>query len=262
MEFTTFKFSRDDAVATIILDRPEALNALNAQFFKELNALLDQMEAEDEAGHLPVLVLTGTGKAFAAGADIPEMAGLDAEAARKFSVNGQQTLSRLESYPLPVIAAVNGFALGGGCELAMACDFRLASEKARFGMPEASLGLIPGFGGTQRLPQLTGMGNALYLLLTARVISADEALRMGLVQQVLPPDQLQDAAMETAKKIASLGPSALRSIKRAVRKGFTLPFIEGTELETNEFSPLFTGEGRIGMRAFLEKKKPDWNQSK
>jgi enoyl-CoA hydratase/carnithine racemase len=259
MEFTTFRFSRAGNVATLTLNRPEALNALNSAFFQELNALLDALDAE---GSHPVLIITGSGKAFAAGADISEMAGMEPDAASKFSQTGQQAFNRLEAYPLPVIAAVNGFALGGGCELAMACDFRLASEKARFGMPEATLGLIPGYGGTQRLPRLAGMGNALFMLLTATAISADEALRMGLVQEVVLHDQLQETATAKAQNIAGLGPAAIRSIKKVVRKGLSLPFSEGTKLETQEFAPLFADEGRIGMRAFLEKKKPEWKQSK
>ena len=174
------------------------------------------------------------------------------------NILGQRTFDRLEQINIPVIAAVNGFALGGGCELTMACDFRIASSKAKFGQPEVNLGMIPGYAGTQRLSRLAGLGNALYLLMTADMITAEEALRMGLVQKVTEPDVLLAEVMEIAKKIASKGPKAVKKVKAVTRKGFQIKFAEGSELEAREFGTLFKDEGEEGMKAFLEKRKPEW----
>jgi len=190
MDYRILKVAAADGVATATISRPEALNALNTRFFNEMDVLIDEIADRDD---VRVLILTGEGKAFVAGADIGEMVGMTQLQATEFSEMGQSTFRGLELLDKPVIAAVNGFALGGGCELAMACDIRIASTKAKFGQPEVNLGLIPGYAGTQRLPRLVGLGNALRLLMTAEAIGADEALRIGLVQRVVEPEQLLPA---------------------------------------------------------------------
>lgn len=256
MNLQTLTLKVDQGVAMVTLNRPESLNALNSQFFHDMNEVLDVVEAQ--AG---VLVITGAGKAFAAGADIAEMASKDPAEAREFSQLGQDTFFRLEDLEIPVIAAVNGYALGGGCELALACDFRIASEKAYFGQPEVNLGLIPGFAATQRLPRLLGMGHALYLLLTAERIDAQEALRMGLVQKVVPGEILMEETMRLAQLILQKGPDAVKKVKMVARQGAMMSMEAGNNLENEQFGSLFGKgkEGYEGMQAFLEKRKPNWN---
>jgi enoyl-CoA hydratase len=207
---------------------------------------------------IKVMIITGDGKAFVAGADIAEMVDMNPEQGTSFSKVGQSTFSSIEKMDIPVIAAINGFALGGGCELALSCDFRIASTFAKFGQPEVNLGLIPGYAATQRLPRLIGLSNALYLLCTADMINADEALRMGLVQKVVEPDQLITEAIAMATKIAGKGPQAVRKIKKVTREGMLTDFNSGCEIESKEFGSLFGNEGAEGMRAFLEKRKPNW----
>jgi enoyl-CoA hydratase len=208
--------------------------------------------------NIRALVITGEGKAFVAGADIAEMINMNSSEAEQFSRTGQDLFSSLENLEIPVIAAVNGFALGGGCELAMACDIRIASEYAKFGQPEVGLGLIPGFAGTQRMPRLLGLGNALYYLMTGDQIKSDEALRIGLVQKLVKHENLIDEAVELAKKISSMGPTAIGKVKRSSRLGLEKGMIDGSALETTEFGSLFGNEGTEGMKAFLEKRKPNW----
>lgn len=255
MNYEILKVEKQDAVAVVTISRPQALNALNTRFFQELDDLLAGL-SQDKG--LRALVLTGAGKAFVAGADIAEMVDKDSKAGSEFSRVGQRTFRSLEEFPAPVIAAVNGFALGGGCELAMACDFRIASTLAKFGQPEVNLGLTPGYAGTQRLPRLIGAGNALYLLLTGELVSAEEALRLGLVQKVVAPEQLMPEALGLAKKIAAKGPQAARLVKRLVRRGLLGPFDAGCALESEDFGSLFGNEGAEGMKAFLEKRQPKW----
>ena len=211
MELTQLKVEKAGGIATLTISRPSALNALNSQFFTEFNYLLDTLKKDDE---LRVLIITGEGKAFVAGADIAEMQGMKQKEGYDFSKVGQETFSRLDNCEFVVIAAVNGFALGGGCELTMACDFRIASTKAKFGMPEVSLGLIPGYGGTQRLSRLVGLGNALYLTLSGQLVDATEALRIGLVQKLSEPENLLQETKEIAQKIMGQGPN--RSEERRV----------------------------------------------
>ncbi|MBI5210261.1 MAG: enoyl-CoA hydratase/isomerase family protein [Elusimicrobia bacterium] len=256
MTYEILKTEEADAVLTVTMDRPKAMNALNTRFFQEMDDLVASVGARSD---LRALVLTGAGKAFVAGADIAEMVGMDSEAGSKFSAMGQKTFRGLEECPLPVIAAVNGYVLGGGCELAMSCDFRVASTAAKFGQPEVNLGLTPGYAGTQRLARLVGAGNALFLLLTGEMISAEEALRMGLVQKVVPPESLMPEALGLAKKIASKGPKAVRAVKRLVRQGLLTSFDAGCALESMEFGALFGDEGAEGMKAFLEKRPAKWN---
>ena len=255
MEYQILKTAVSEGIATITVSRPQALNALNSGFFQEMDNLLTELGRRDD---IKVLIITGEGKAFAAGADIAEMVQKTQSEGQEFSRAGQKTFRSLELFAKPVIAAVNGFALGGGLELAMACDIRVASSKAKFGQPEVSLGVIPGYAATQRLPRLIGLGNALYLLMTGEMIGAEEALRMGLVQKVVEPDQLLPAATELAKVIASKGPRAVRLVKQVARRGFLMDFEAGCALESEMFGSLFENEAAEGMRAFLEKRPPKW----
>jgi enoyl-CoA hydratase len=255
MTYEILKMDVAEAVATVTVSRPQAMNALNTRFFQEMDSLVAEIAGRAD---IKVVIITGDGKAFVAGADIAEMVGKTQDEARAFSKLGQRTFRSLELLEKPVIAAVNGFALGGGCELALACDFRIASAKAKFGQPEVNLGLIPGYAATQRLPRLIGLGNALFLLLTGEMIGAEEALRMGLVQRVVEPEALLPTATELAKTIASKGPRAVRLVKRVAREGILKDFESGMALEVREFGSLFENEGAEGMRAFLEKRKPDW----
>ena len=255
MEFNILKSQSFGKVELLTISRPSALNALNSDFFREMNVYLDDLILNDDVS---VLVISGEGKAFVAGADIAEMVNLTPSQAKGFSEKGQQTFFRIENLPIPVIAAVNGYALGGGCELAMACDFRVASKKAIFGLPEVSLGLIPGYAGTQRLTRLIGLGNAMKCILTGESIIADEAYRMGLVQKLSEPDELIGDVIKIANKIASQGPEAVRVAKKVIRKGRNLGFEDAMDLEKKHFAEMFKGEGVEGMKAFLEKRKPNW----
>lgn len=257
MDYQILKMDVADGVAVVTVSRPQAMNALNTRFFEEMDALVAEIAGRDD---VKAVVITGDGKAFVAGADIAEMVGKTPDEARAFSRLGQKTFRGLELLEKPVIAAVNGFALGGGCELALACDFRVASAKAKFGQPEVNLGLIPGYAATQRLPRLIGLGNALYLLLTAEMIGAEEALRMGLAQKVVEPEALLATAVDTAKTITAKGPLAVRLAKRVAREGLLKGFEAGCELEAEAFGEPFGNEGAEGMKAFLEKRKPDWSK--
>lgn len=241
----------------VTISRPKAMNALNTAFFDEMNALLDELNSNED---IKVMVITGEGKAFVAGADIAEMVNKNQEEGQAFSEYGQRTFDRIEAMPFPVIAAINGFALGGGCELAMSCDFRIASTKAKFGQPEVNLGLIPGYAGTQRMARLIGKADAMYLLLTADMIGAEDALRLKLVQKVFEPEDLMEEVMKIAKNISQKGPQAVRKVKEVLRKGLNATFSEGAEMEATQFGTLFGAgsEGEEGMKAFLEKRKPNW----
>ena len=255
MTYEILKMESADGVAVITISRPQAMNALNTRFFQEMDALLDEISVRDE---IKVVVLTGEGKAFVAGADIAEMVHMTPDQAQAFSILGQKIFRRMELLDKPVIAAVNGFALGGGEELALACDVRIASAKAKFGQPEVNLGLIPGYAATQRLPRLIGLGNALFLLTSGEMIGAEEALRMGLVQKVVDPEQLLPTVMALAKTIAAKGPKAVKLVKHVARMGFLMDFESGCALESEKFGSLFGNEGAEGMQAFLEKRAPKW----
>jgi enoyl-CoA hydratase len=246
-----------DGIAIVTISRPKAMNALNTRFFNEMDQLIVELSSKSE---VKVMVITGDGKAFVAGADIAEMVNKSGEEGSAFSALGQNTFSSLGKMDIPVIAAINGFALGGGLELAMGCDFRFASTRAKFGQPEVNLGLIPGYAGTQRLPRLTGMGDALYLLMTAEMINADDALRIGLIQKVFEPETLLDETIKVARLIAAKGPEAIKRVKKVVRQGLEMSFENSEKLEAVEFGTLFGEgkEGKVGMTAFLEKRKPDW----
>ena len=242
-------------MALVTIDRPEAMNALNTRFFNEMDEVVAHFKGRDD---VRVMIITGAGKAFVAGADIAEMVDKTPEEGSAFSRLGQNTFRSLGELEIPVIAAINGFALGGGLELAMGCDFRIASSKAKFGQPEVNLGLIPGYAGTQRLPRLTAMGDALYLLMTAEMINAEDALRIGLVQKVVDPEELMDTVMGIANTIIAKGPKAVKLIKKVVREGMNTSLDKGSELEADMFGTLFKDEGETGMKAFLEKRKPEW----
>ena len=257
MEYEILQIEISDKIALVTIHRPEALNALNTRFFKEMDQAISEIASNQD---ILVMVITGSGKAFVAGADIAEMVDKTPEQGSDFSRTGQHTFRSLEKMEIPVIAAINGFALGGGLELAMGCDIRIASSKAKFGQPEVSLGLIPGYAATQRLSRLIGMGDALYLLMSAEMIGADDALRMGLVQKVTEPEGLMDEVMKLAGTIASKGPLAVKKVKAVTRQGFLMNFDEASELEAHHFGTLFGSgsEGEEGMKAFLEKRKPNW----
>ncbi len=256
MDYTILNREDRNGVAFVTVSRPKAMNALNSTFFKEMDQMI--LDIRDDSS-IRVMVITGDGKAFVAGADIAEMVDMTQEQGAAFSKIGQNTFRNLELLEKPVIAAVNGFALGGGCELAMACDFRIASAKAKFGQPEVTLGLTPGYAGTQRLARLTGLGNALMLLMTGDMIRADEALRIGLVQKVVEPEELMTVVETIAGNIAAKGPGAVRLVKKLVRRGLLTDFDTGCEMESRDFGSLFQGEGEEGMRAFLEKRPPKWD---
>jgi enoyl-CoA hydratase len=255
MPFETLLLETTGATARVTLNRPEKLNALTVRVVEELETCFRQLGEDAE---VRVIILTGAGsKAFAAGADVQEIAALSPLAAREFACRGQRVFSLIENLGKPVIAAVNGFALGGGCELAMACSLRVASESARFGQPEVKLGLIPGYGGTQRLARLIGKGRALELMTTGEAITAADAFRIGLVNQVVPPEQLIAACEALAAKIIANAPLAVKFALEAVNHGMELPLDEGLFLEANLFAVCCSTEDmKEGTRAFLEKRPP------
>ncbi|WBW98556.1 short-chain-enoyl-CoA hydratase [Oceanirhabdus sp. W0125-5] len=251
--YENIKLSIENGIATITMDRPQALNALNSQTLKELNSIIDEVECNDD---IRVLIITGSGKSFVAGADISEMKDLNSVQGRKFGLLGNKIFRRLELLEKPVIAAVNGFALGGGCELAMACDIRIASSKAKFGQPEVSLGITPGFGGTQRLARLVGIGKAKELIFTGDMVRADEALRIGLVNNVVEPDELMNVAKEMAEKIKNNAPIAVAYSKVAINRGVEVDIETGLMYEGEVFGSCFSTEDqKEGMSAFLEKRE-------
>ena len=253
MSFVNYEVA--DHVATLTINRPEALNALNPQVLADLAAAVDQAAAE----HVRAVVLTGAGqKAFVAGADIAAMSTMTVREGQAFSELGNGIFRKLEQLTMPTIAAVNGFALGGGCELALSCDIRLASDNAVFGQPEVGLGICPGFGGTQRLARTVGIGLAKELIFSARNIKADRALAIGLVNAVYAPDQLLDEAMKMARGIASKAPAAVRAAKAAMMLGIQTDIDSGIAIEESLFGALFaTADQKEGMAAFVEKRKPE-----
>jgi len=255
----TIALEQSGAVATVTLNRPNVLNALNLLMLEELAQTFARLDADES---VRVVILTGSGpRAFAAGADIGELNALPhARAGEAQARKGQALTVQIERMRAPVIAAVNGFALGGGCELAMACDIRIASENARFGQPEVNLGILPGYGGTQRTARLLGEGMAMYLCLTGEMIDAQEALRCGLVQRVVPADELLGEAQRIAGLIAGKGPLAIAATKRAVVEGASLPLNDGLALEALLFGQaVSTADFREGTRAFLDKRKPEFS---
>lgn len=252
--YKTLIYEKKENIGLLTINRPEKLNAISNELVSELKKLLDEIENDEK---LRVLILTGAGdKAFVAGADIKELVDRDARLGRRISQERQELFSRIENLPVPVIAAVNGYALGGGLELALACSIRICSEKAQFGAPEVKLGIIPGDGGTQRLPRLVGLGRAMELILTGDFIDAQEAYRIGLVNKVLPQEELMDKAMELAKKIASRPPLAVRFAKEAVNRSQEGDAASGFALESYLHALSCTTEDKKeGVSAFLEKRK-------
>jgi enoyl-CoA hydratase len=246
-----------EPIAVVTLNRPKVLNALNAATFRELGAALGELVANSA---VRAILLTGSGeKAFAAGADIQELAKVSAMDGQALALCGQHLFDRIESCGKPVIACVNGFALGGGCELALACTFRIASETAKFGQPEVKLGLLPGYGGSQRLPRLIGKGAALKLLLTGEMIPALEALRLGLVEEVVAPDQVLARAEQIAQSIAAQAPLAIEKCLEAVHAGYDLPLRQALDLEASLFGLCCATEDKAeGTKAFLEKRQAVW----
>lgn len=257
MTYEILKIVKTDHIALVTINRPQAMNALNSRFFQEMDQAVAEFKVDAD---LRAIIITGEGKAFVAGADIAEMVNKSGNEGSTFSSVGQKTFSSFSTLGVPVIAAINGFALGGGLELAMGCDFRIASTKAKFGQPEVNLGLIPGFAGTQRLARLIGLADALYLLMSADMIDAEEALRLKLVQKVVEPETLLETCMNIAKNIASKGPLAIKKVKESTHKGYDMTLAEGEALEAFQFGSLFGegSEGEEGMKAFLEKRKPNW----
>lgn len=249
-------FDRDDRVAILTINRPDKLNALNQQVRDETLAHLETIAADDSIG---AVVITGAGeKSFVAGADIGEFAGrspFDQREAMRFP----RVFDIMANFPKPVIAMINGFCLGGGCELAMSCDMRIASDRAKLGQPEIKLGLIPGGGGTQRLPRLVGMGHAMRLILTGDIIGAEEAQSIGLVDQVVPADELREATLALAKKIAGMSPLTVRVGKEALRASEKLSIEDGILYERDLFCLCFSTEDKAeGVDAFLNKRKAEW----
>ena len=242
----------ENKIAIVTISRPEALNALNTQVIEELEQTLDMIEKNSD---LSAMILTGEGRSFVAGADIGEQYPLDLSQGRKWGQRGSAVMRRIEKLEIPTIAAVNGFALGGGCEIAMACDIILASEKAKFGQPEVGLGITPGFSGTQRLPRRVGAAMAKELIFSGKMISAVEAERIGLANHVYPADELTDKAMEMAESFAKNAQIAVRYSKACIDRGMETGVDEGTAMENELFAMCFaTGDQKEGMKAFLEKR--------
>ncbi len=246
------EIQKNGKTAVLTINRPEALNALNSQVLSDLKAALDELKKEAD---LRCLIITGAGpKSFVAGADIGEMSTMNPKKGEAFGIAGNKVMSQVASFPCPVIAAVNGYALGGGFELALACDLRLASEKARFAFPETGLGITPGFGGTQRLARLVGPALASELIFTGRTVKADEALAKGMVSQVCAPEELLDKAQELADTIAGRAPIAIRQAKKAIRGGLDLTLEKGLDYESECFGECFDSEDqKNAMKAFVEK---------
>ena len=257
MELKNVLLEKEGNVAIVTMNRPKALNALNSETLKELDKVIETLEKDNE---IYAVVLTGAGeKAFVAGADISEMKDLNEEQGKEFGLLGNKVFRRLENLDKPVIAAINGFALGGGCELAMACDIRIASVKAKFGQPEAGLGITPGFGGTQRLPRIVGLGKAKELIYTCDIIKADEALRIGLVNRVVEVETLLDEAKTMAKKIAINAPIAVKLCKDAINRGMQVNIDDAIVIEASDFGKCFSTEDqKEGMTAFVERREKNF----
>jgi len=255
MEF--LEVGQESGVATVTINRPQVLNALSTGVLDELETSFNSLRQDDAVG---AVIVTGSGpKSFVAGADIKGLASLDVAGARANAQRGQQVFRNIEQFPKVVIAGVNGFALGGGCELALACHIRIASNKARFGLPEVTLGIIPGYGGTQRLARIIGKGRALELILTGDMIDAQRAYEIGLANQVVAPEELLGSCQKMATKIMSRGPLAISMALEAVNHGLEMPLPDGERLEAALFGSLAASDDtREGLSAFLEKRKPNF----
>ena len=248
----TIRYEKQDNIGIITINRPEALNALNTAVFNELEPLVGEIERD---ATLAALIITGEGRSFVAGADIGEQCPMDLEAGRKWARRGSSVFRRIEKLEIPTIAAVNGFALGGGCELALTCDIILASEKAKFGQPEVGLGITPGFSGTQRLPRRVGIGKAKELIFSGKMIKADEAKTIGLVNEVYAPEALMDAALEMARSFTKNAPIAVKYSKACIDRGMQMDLDDGIALENEMLAMCYeTADQNEGMTAFLEKR--------
>ncbi|MEA1974446.1 MAG: short-chain-enoyl-CoA hydratase [Bacillota bacterium] len=253
MEFKCLLIEKKDYIAILSFNKPKVLNALDSEVLNELNSAIEYIENDED---IYVAIITGIGKAFVAGADISEMKDMNAEQGRQFGSLGSKVFRKIELMKKPVIAAINGFALGGGCELSMCCDIRIASSNAKFGQPEVSLGIIPGFAGTQRLSRIVGMAKAKELIFTGNIIKAEEAYDIGLVNKVVESDSLMEEAMKMATKIVSNGQIAVKYSKIAINRGYEVDFEAGNEIETSLFGLSFaTNDQKEGMAAFLERRK-------
>ena len=252
----TVRFEKKDNIALMTIDRPEALNALNSTVIAELEQVVTELEND---GTIRAMILTGEGRSFVAGADIGEQYPLDLDGGRRWGQRGSALFRRVEKLEFPTIAAVNGFALGGGCELAMSCDIILASEKAKFGQPEVGLGITPGFSGTQRLPRRVGVAKAKELIFSGRTVKADEAERIGLVNAVYAPEALLDGAMEMARSFAKNAPIAVKYAKACIDRGMQTDIDSGIACENELFAMCFaTADQKEGMGAFLEKRTAEF----
>ena len=252
----TVRFEKKDNIALVTIDRPEALNALNSTVIAELEQVVTELEND---GTIRAMILTGEGRSFVAGADIGEQYPLDLDGGRRWGQRGSALFRRMERLEFPTIAAVNGFALGGGCELAMSCDIILASEKAKFGQPEVGLGITPGFSGTQRLPRRVGVAKAKELIFSGRMVKADEAERIGLVNAVYAPEALLDGAMEMARSFAKNAPIAVKYAKACIDRGMQTDIDSGIACENELFAMCFaTADQKEGMGAFLEKRTAEF----
>lgn len=253
MNYENIVFESKAGIGYVKINRPKSLNALSTEVLSELEHVFRSLEENDD---VQVIILTGEGRAFVAGADISQMVDLTGIEGQEMMKKGAKVMNLIESISKPVIGAVNGFALGGGCELAMACDIRIASEKAQFGQPEVNLGIIPGFGGTQRLPRLVGKGMGKYLVMTADYIKADEAKSLGLVEKVVPHEELMATCEKVARKIMAKAPIAIKAAKSAINNGIMLDIETGVAMEGEACGAPFCSEDRIeGMKAFLEKRE-------
>lgn len=250
--YTTIRYEKNDGIGVATINRPEALNALNSTVIGELEQVIGEVEKDAELG---ALIITGEGRSFVAGADIGEQYPLDLTGGRNWGRRGSALMRRIEKLEIPTIAAVNGFALGGGCELAMACDVILASEKAKFGQPEVTLGITPGFSGTQRLPRRVGVGKAKELIFSGRMVRADEAKAIGLADEVYAPEELMNAAMEMAKSFTKNAPIAVKYAKACIDRGVQMDIDDGIAVENELFAMCFgTEDQKEGMKAFLDKR--------
>ena len=254
--YKTIRYEKKDNIALVTIDRPEALNALNSTVIAELEQVVTELEND---GTVRAMILTGAGRSFVAGADIGEQYPLDLDGGRRWGQRGSALFRRMERLEFPTIAAVNGFALGGGCELAMSCDIILASEKAKFGQPEVGLGITPGFSGTQRLPRRVGVAKAKELIFSGRMVKADEAERIGLVNAVYAPEALLDGAMEMARSFAKNAPIAVKYAKACIDRGMQTDIDSGIACENELFAMCFaTADQKEGMGAFLEKRTAEF----
>lgn len=253
MEYTKLLIEKQENICIVKINNPQALNALNTTVLSELDCAFSEIASDNS---ISAVILTGEGKAFVAGADIAQMSTMNAAEGKAFGEKGAAAFRKIELLDKPVIAAINGFALGGGCELAMCCDIRIASAKAKMGQPEVGLGITPGFSGTQRLPRIVGMGVAKELIYTADVINAEEAYRIGLVNKVVEPEALMDSALAMAKKIAKKAPIAVKYSKEAINRGMQTDLDSAIAIEANLFGLCFSTEDqKEGMAAFLEKRE-------